>query len=316
MGNPVWVRLQKIFENTFHNKTEEHWLGRVRENARTFYALRGSAALAHGGGAFNLLDARPEPGTRKRQAVSLLVHAVVIGGLLLSGRVLHIDGPQKNDLSPHGKILPWVPNFAHMADKPGGKEGSGGYLGEKPPRTGDFAARAQIVLLHPRVPDRQDHVLPVEPTVFDPRANDPHVAQVGLPSSKERNDSNGPGKNDGIGNNGHGNTIGNGDKNGEGQSNEDGIPRHGAYDVRCVYCPDPEYTDEARKEKLQGSVTLEALVREDGRVGRVKIVKGLGLGLDERAMETVRTWRFEPARDSTRNPIATWVTVETTYRLF
>jgi TonB family protein len=83
-----------------------------------------------------------------------------------------------------------------------------------------------------------------------------------------------------------------------------------------LYCPDPEYTEEARKEKLQGIVTLEVLVRADGRAGQVKIVKGLGLGLDERAVNAVKAWRFDPARDAARSPIATWVTVETTYRLF
>lgn len=312
MGNSLLVRLREVFQN----ENEETWLGRVQENARAYFSLRGATALAHGGGAFDLLDARPEPGARKRQAASLLVHGAVVGGLLLVGSVGHIDRPPKNELAPHSKILPWVPNFAHMVDRPGGKQGSGGDKGEKPPSSGDFAARAQIVLLHPRVPDQQDHALPVEPTVFDSSANDPHVVQVGLPSSRERNDSNGPGKNGGMGNNGPGNTMGNGDRNGAGESNEDGIPRHGAYDVRCVYCPDPEYTEEARKEKLQGSVTLEVLVRADGRAGRVKIVKGLGLGLDERAADAVKAWRFEPARDQARNAIATWVTVETTYRLF
>jgi outer membrane biosynthesis protein TonB len=48
----------------------------------------------------------------------------------------------------------------------------------------------------------------------------------------------------------------------------------------------------------------------------VKIVKGVGLGLDERAINAVQGWRFDPARDAARNPIAQWVTVETTYRLF
>ena len=90
----------------------------------------------------------------------------------------------------------------------------------------------------------------------------------------------------------------------------------GAYPVACAYCPDPEYTDEARHEKLQGSVTMRVLVTADGRAGQIRIVRGLGLGLDERAVEKVRTWRFQPARDSNKNAIAEWVTVEATYRLF
>src|SRR5262249_40199850 len=96
----------------------------------------------------------------------------------------------------------------------------------------------------------------------------------------------------------------------------DGPYVRGVYAVRCLYCPDPEYTDEARKEKLQGTVTLQGLVRADGRGGQVKIVRGIGLGLGESAIRRGGSWEFEPARDAARNPIAQWVTVETTYRLF
>ena len=92
--------------------------------------------------------------------------------------------------------------------------------------------------------------------------------------------------------------------------------RAAAYPVKCSYCPDPEYTDEARHEKLQGSVTMRVLVTADGRAGQIRIVRGLGLGLDERAVDKVRTWRFQPARDANKNAIAEWVTVEATYRLF
>jgi len=102
----------------------------------------------------------------------------------------------------------------------------------------------------------------------------------------------------------------------EGESNYNGSPGAGIAKVQCLYCPDPEYTDEARHEKLQGSVTMRVLVMADGRAGKVKIVRGLGFGLDERAVDKVRTWRFEPARDANRRAIAQWITVEATYRLF
>jgi len=166
------------------------------------------------------------------------------------------------------------------------------------------------------LPTEQTPALPVEPTVEDLNATTPaqHVRDLGLPWMKDKNNSNG---NDGGNTMGtkHGDTMGSSEGDYEGESVGDRYSR-GAYPVRCLYCPDPEYTEEARKEKLQGIVTLEVLVRADGRAGRVKIVKGLGLGLDERAMDAVNAWRFEPARDAARNPVATWVTVETTYRLF
>jgi protein TonB len=57
-----------------------------------------------------------------------------------------------------------------------------------------------------------------------------------------------------------------------------------------------EYTDDARRRNLSGDVLLEIVVRSDGTVGDVTVVKGLGAGLDQRAVAAVRQWRFSPAR--------------------
>lgn len=58
----------------------------------------------------------------------------------------------------------------------------------------------------------------------------------------------------------------------------------------------PEYTDEAVDAGLEGSVQLELRVREDGTAHGIKVVRGLGMGLDERAVEAVGQWRFDPAK--------------------
>src|SRR5258708_15782648 len=84
----------------------------------------------------------------------------------------------------------------------------------------------------------------------------------------------------------------------------------------CLHCPEPPYTDEARKAKLQGNVTLRVLIGADGRAARIQLVKGLGLGLDEQALQAVRSWRFVPARDARRQAVPTWVTTETRFQLF
>ena len=84
----------------------------------------------------------------------------------------------------------------------------------------------------------------------------------------------------------------------------------------CVYCPEPPYTDEARRSKLQGSVTLRVLIGADGSTQRVRIVKGLGMGLDEQALQAVRKWHFSPARDAHHQPIASWATIETRFQIW
>ena len=89
-----------------------------------------------------------------------------------------------------------------------------------------------------------------------------------------------------------------------------------ATEVACKYCPDPAYSDEARKAKMQGLVTMHVLVGADGRVKDVRVTRGIGLGLDENAVRAVRGWQFIPAKNADRHPVATWITIETGFRLF
>jgi TonB family protein len=58
----------------------------------------------------------------------------------------------------------------------------------------------------------------------------------------------------------------------------------------------PTYTADARRRGIEGDVTLEVVVSREGRVTSIRTVRGLGAGLDERAAEAVRQWRFTPAR--------------------
>jgi TonB family protein len=82
-----------------------------------------------------------------------------------------------------------------------------------------------------------------------------------------------------------------------------------------IYKPEPDYTKEAKAAKLQGTDVLWAVVDGTGTVAKVEMVKALDKGLDESAMQTVRTWKFKPA---TKNgvPVPVRVIVETSFRLF
>jgi len=160
--------------------------------------------------------------------------------------------------------------------------------------------------------------MPIPPTILDPSAAPllTPVDNLGLPSMKDNNRSPGPGPSNTIGN-GPGPTIGNG-PNGPGGEGESAatLYKPGMVMPTCLYCPTPGYTDEARETKLQGMVTVLVLVGTDGRATNIRITKGLGAGLDERAVEAVRGWRFTPARDAARHPVATWITIEVLFRLF
>ena len=82
----------------------------------------------------------------------------------------------------------------------------------------------------------------------------------------------------------------------------------------CVYCPDPEYTDEAIKAKFQGSVVLQLIVGPDGLTSNIQVLKSAGLGLDEKAIEAVRSWRFKPASGPNGKPVAVAIPVEVKYQ--
>jgi TonB family protein len=78
--------------------------------------------------------------------------------------------------------------------------------------------------------------------------------------------------------------------------------------------PEPEYSEEARKKCLQGTVQLGFIVGPDGSVQQVEVVKPLGMGLDEAAIGAVRTWRFEPGTHDGK-PAAVKISGEVSFNL-
>src|SRR5260370_335034 len=91
---------------------------------------------------------------------------------------------------------------------------------------------------------------------------------------------------------------------------------NGVGNPTCFYTATPEYSDEARKTKYQGAVVVEGIINLDGRVTNIKVVKGVGLGLDENAVAAVKTWRCRPAIGPSGKPVPTLVPIEVTFRLY
>jgi periplasmic protein TonB len=84
---------------------------------------------------------------------------------------------------------------------------------------------------------------------------------------------------------------------------------------RLIYGPEPEYSEEARKSKYQGTVVLWLILRADGRPHDIRVSRSLGMGLDEKAVEAIRQWKFEPARKD-GIPVAVQISVEVSFRLY
>ena len=79
--------------------------------------------------------------------------------------------------------------------------------------------------------------------------------------------------------------------------------------------PDPDYSEEARKAKYQGTVVLWLVVGPDGHPRDMKVTRSLGMGLDQKALEAVRQWKFEPAMMGGK-PVAVQISVEVNFRLY
>ena len=78
---------------------------------------------------------------------------------------------------------------------------------------------------------------------------------------------------------------------------------------------EPQYTNEARAARLQGTVVLSLTIEADGVPSDIKVVRRLGMGLDEKAVECLQQWRFKPATDYFSEPVAAKATVEIVFRL-
>ncbi len=150
----------------------------------------------------------------------------------------------------------------------------------------------------------------VDPPVVPPQAIQAPVVpvatdaldKVGLPiPGPPAPSSNGPGRGGAVGS-GAGEGLGEGRGGGIGPGSGGGTGG-GPYQPGSGVAPPillrevrPGYTDEARRQAIEGDVVLEVVVRQDGTVGNVRVTRGLGAGLEQKAIDAVRQWRFGPAR--------------------
>ncbi len=177
----------------------------------------------------------------------------------------------------------------------------------------------------PSVIVRNEHPkLAVEPTVIVPPQVQmaSNMPNLGDPTSHivQGPPSNGVGYGGGIGS-GVGTGVGSGEGAGVGPGRGGGTGG-GVFRVgggvsapRAIFAPEPEYSEEARKAKYQGTCVLWLVVGPDGKPREVRVTRSLGLGLDEKAIETVKTWKFEPALKDGK-PVAVQISVEVEFRLY
>lgn len=89
----------------------------------------------------------------------------------------------------------------------------------------------------------------------------------------------------------------------------------GATPPKVLHSPEPEYSNAARGVKYQGTVSLGLIVDQEGVPNRIRILRPLGAGLDAKAVDEVKTWRFEPAYKDGR-PVSFMLGVEVNFQLY
>ena len=156
----------------------------------------------------------------------------------------------------------------------------------------------------------------VPPDVQLPNVN---MSQYGDPLGKLGLASNGPGSGGGIGS-GSGGGVGPGKGGGFGPGEGGGVGGGvfrvggGVSSPSLVTKVEPEYSEEARKAKYQGTVLLYIEVDLSGRATNIRVARSLGLGLDEKAIEAVKQWKFKPGYKNGK-PVVVAATIEVNFRL-
>ena len=246
---------------------------------------------------------------------STVVHGLAVTGVLMMTILAAAPIPVEREPTPPLKPLRLV---YLMAPGPGGGGGGGGLKRPTPPPRAE-RKRPPKRLSSPVPPVRRPRPIVaarrVEPPTPPPLRHEPAplllapvvpVAsglrdRVGtLESTVARADSPGPGEGGGVGGgggvglgSGHGSGIGPGSGGGTGGGPY--RPGSGVEPPRLLHEVKPSYSEDARRRGIEGSVVLEIVVRDDGRVGDLRVIQRLGYGLDDRAMEAVWQWRFTPA---------------------
>ncbi len=261
---------------------------------------------------------------RKRTApISLAIHVLVVLAMIF----VQPPAPEVNQgsvtLVIPVDISPYLAQLRNQGAQDSGGGGGGGQNMPTPPSQGRLPRFDQQQITPPTPVIRNpDPILSAEPTVvLDPNTSiaqldtnlfgDP-LSNIGLPSA-------GGGTGGGIGT-GRGGGIGSGTGAGVGPGSGGGIGG-GVFRVgggvsapRLTRKVEPEYSEEARKAKYSGVVVLAVEVWPDGKAHNVRVVRSLGLGLDEKAIEAVQAWEFVPGRKDGA-PVKVAAQIEVNFRL-
>ena len=241
--------------------------------------------------------------------LSFVTHTAALGLMLW---LLHLTVPAKIIPPTTANSVELAPYIPMKVGKGGPSGGGGGDASKLKASAGVPPKAAKQQFTPPTVLVQQKSKLMIEPTVIADIKTPPN-AQIGDPLSKLMTPSNGVGVGGGIGS-GNGGGVGSG-HGGPGVGPGIFHVGDGVSAPRPIFTPEPEFSEEARKAKYQGVVVLNIIVGTDGRVHNPRVVRSLGMGLDEKAMEGVKVWKFDPSKKDGR-AVAVEMNIEVAFNLY
>src|SRR5215471_2408536 len=242
-------------------------------------------------------------------ALAIVIHGLVI--LLIAFLIaqhVQIGSKAKTTLVTEVAIPPMAsPKAAQMG-------GGGGQRGPTPVTKGSPPKFADQQIVPPKAPPLQEPKIKIEPTVEVQK--DVHMAMnlpnFGLPNSPLSGVSMGNGSGTGLGpGNGSGIGPGSGGNMGGGPKRIGG----GVSAPVLIYSVEPEFSEEARKAKVAGNVLVNLWVDTNGNPSHVRVIRGVGMGLDEKARDAVLQYKFKPAMENGK-PVLVELNVEVNFQIF
>ena len=258
---------------------------------------------------------------KSSSAISFAIHSLVIALVLtltLKARTF-ITAPPVTIATPVDFKLSTPPMILPVAKLAGGG-GGGGANDLIEPSKGHQPTFTRIEVAPPQFSRIEHPKLAVEPTIQVKLPDDIKLADLGVAKSPQITmASQGRGSGSGFGQ-GLGGGIGAGHGSGVGQGSGGGYGGGlmsvggGVAAPQVLHSVEPEFTDEARRANFQGSVSIKLIVDSQGNPQNVQIVRRLGMGLDEKALDAVRQYKFKPAMYQ-GHPVSVQIVIDVDFRL-
>ncbi|GGH11825.1 hypothetical protein GCM10011586_30750 [Silvibacterium dinghuense] len=256
--------------------------------------------------------------------IAIVLHLLILLALFYAWRQWKTRPIQKKEVATTVDVKPFIPMTVKMNQSMGGGGGGGAHEVVEASK-GHLPKIAKTQTVPPQI-IRNDHPkLAVEPTIVMPQQvklpDNPNMPNIGLPNSPQvALASQGSGSGSGFGS-GHGGGIGSGSGGGVGPGQGGGYgggvmhPGGGVSAPQLVYSVDPEFSDEARRAKYQGICLVSLIVDPQGNPQQIRVIRPLGMGLDEKAIEAVKQYKFKPAYYQ-GHPVAVQVNIEVNFRIY